>query len=423
MNKDTGPNFLKSTSRQVRIRSPVIFGSEDKNTSGRKFIQPVFLYWNGLVDNDEDLLNIIHDWPHANDVLVDSSFFSPARIELNRRLLLERPVLLIRAVQNELNILKLKTNKKGLGQLESILFDATGGFNRSFDCTSEKWIGGYEYPVMRYVILLLLRRSILEKPLRTFEKREGRRPVGKDLDRLKRQAISDGITQETIRLARKWDKKNSYADEWLSVEAVLRPIIVGRDCIVLTADTHVFDQIVQFIWLLFTDYGSFLIAQDFARNPGRYPHRHEVNVPAMKPGAIAVGRVSDPDYLLPRIFHTCAVCVINVATGAVFTCVSMREMEQMLEFQSRSADGRTADGGNGLNVRISLGFTPHCRDVEAHFVVVEDRLSYTFDFKGKTGQIRIPIFDLFRGVTDSTPTDASKRRIWMPGRPVQGYGY
>lgn len=423
MKKDTGPNFFKSTPRQIKIRPPVILGSEGKNTSGRKFIQPVFSSWSGCVDSDEDLLNVIHDWPHANDVLVDSSFFSPARIDLTRRVLLERRVFLIRAVQDELNTLKLKTSKQDLAQLASILFDATGGFNQSFNCTSEKWILGYEYSVMRYVILLLLRRSILEKPLRTFEKREGRRPVGKDLDRLKREAISDGITQETIRLARKWDKKNSYADEWLSVEAVLRPIIVGRDCIVLTADRHIFDQIVQFAYLLFTDYGSFLIAQDFARNPDRYTHRHEISSPSMKPGAIAIGRVSDPDYLLPRIFCTCAVCVINVATGAVFTWVCMREMEQMLEFQSRSADGRTADGGNGLNVHISLGFTPLCRDVQAHFVVGEDRLSYTFDFKGKTGQIRIPIFDLFRAVTDSTPTDASKRRIWMPGRPIQGYGY
>lgn len=317
-------NFLKEFSRQSNFSSPLILLEGRGKSPRRHVVLPAFSVLGGHIDGDESILDMISNWPHANDVLVDSSFFSPARIDLNRRLLLERPVLLIRAVQDELNTLKLKTNKEGLGQLASILFDATGGFNRSFNCASEKWIRGYEYPVMRYVILLLLRRSILEKPLHTFEKSEGRRPVGKDLDRLKRQAISDGISQKTISLARKGDKEEKYTDEWLSVEAVLRPIILGRDCIVLTADRHVFDQIVQFTQLLFTDYGSFLIAQDFAQHPDRYPHQHKVNIPTMKPGAIAIGRVSDPDYLLPRIFHTCAVCVINVTTWESFSWICMR---------------------------------------------------------------------------------------------------
>jgi hypothetical protein len=423
MTKDPVHNFLKGLSQQRNSSSPVIFGSGRGRPSGRYVIQPVFSSWTRHIDSDEDILNMIHNWPRANDVLVDSSFFSPVRIDLNRRLLLKRPVLLIRAVQDELNTLKLTTNKETLGQLASILFDATGGFNRSFNCASEKWIRGYEYPIMRYLILLRLRRSILKKPLRTFEKHEGRRALGKDLSRLKRQALSYGISQETLRLAKKGGEEKSYADEWLSVEAVLRPIIVGRDCSALTADRHVFDQIVQFAHLLFTDYGSFLIAQDFARNPDRYTHRHEISTPAMKPGAIAIGRVSDPDYLLPRIFRMCAVCVINVTTRDVFSWVCMREMEQMLDFQSRSADGRTADGGNGLNVHISLGFTPNCRDAQAHFVLGEDRITYNFDFQGKIGRIRISCFDHFRTVSDSTPTDASDRRIWMPGRPVPRYNY
>lgn len=423
MAKNPTHNFLNALSRHRNSSSSVILGSARQRPPGRYGIQPPFSVLGGHLHSDENILDMINSWPRANDVLVDSSFFSPARIDLNRRLLLEHPVLLIRAVQDELNTLKLKTNKKALGQLGSVLFDATGGFNQSFNCTSEKWILGYEFPVMRYVILLSLRRTILEKPLRTFEKREGRRAVGKDLSRLKREALSDGISPRTLSLVKKGDKKRSYTDEWLSVEAVLRPIIVGRDCIVLTADRDVFDQIVQFSHLLFTDYGSFLIAQDFLRNPDRYTHRHEISTPAMKPGAIAIGRVSDPDYLLPRIFRACTVCVIHVATRDFFSWVCIREIEQMLDFQSRSADGRTADGGNGLNAHISLGFTPDCPDVQGHFVLGVDRIAYNIDFQGEIGRIPIFAFDLFRAISDSTPTDASDRRIWMPGRPVPWYDY
>ena len=365
--------------------------------------------------SDDGILDTIYGWPHANDVLVDSSFFSPARADLIRRLLIERTVLLIPEVQDELNELKPEKPKKTSGHLPSILFDTTGKFNQRLGCASEEWMRGYEYPITRYVNLLHMRRRILEKPLRDFEKREGRRAVGKDLIKLQRQILAQGISQRTLSLARKGDEKRRYTDEVLSIQAVLRPIIVGRDCFVLTADRDVFEQIFQFTQLLHDDYGSFLIAQDFARNPDRYTHRHKISTPLMKPGAIAIGRVREPDYLLPSIFHTCAVCVIDVRTRQILHWVCTREVEQMIDFQSRSADGRVADGGNGLNVHMSLP-TRKCRDAHAHFVVGEDQIVY--DLQTPIGPIRLSYFDIFRVMRDKLLTDSSARRIWTPGRPL-----
>ena len=407
--------FFKKVRGEPNSPSPVTLRGTSTGSSDIPVQQAPFSYFGMSFATDDGILDTIYGWPHANDVLVDSSFFSPARLDLIRRLLIDRPVLLINEVQDELNELKPENPKKTLSDLPSILFDTTGKFNQRLECASGKWMRGYEYPINRYVNLLHTRRRILEKPLRDFEKREGRRPVGKDLIKLQHQILAQGFSQRTLSLGRKGDKKRRYTDEVLSIQAVLRPIIVGRDCFVLTADRDVFEQIFQFTQLLHEDYGSFLIAQDFARNPDRYTHRHKISTPLMEPGAIAIGRVREPDYLLPSIFHTCAVSVIDVRTREFLVWVCTREVEQMLDFQSRSADGRVADGGNGLNVHIGLP-TRKCRDAQAHFVVGEDRIVY--DLQSSIGPIRISYFDLYRVMSDKLPADSSARLIWTPGRPI-----
>ncbi len=364
----------------------------------------------GNFTDDQGILDTIHGWPHANDVLVDSSLFSPARTELIHKLLLDRSVLLIPKVQAELKALKSKARSQTLRELASIVFDTTGEFNRRLECASTEWMRGYAYPIIRYLNLLHMRRRALEKPLDEFEKSKGRRAAGKDLSRLQRQLLSEGIGQRTLSLARKGDPRKSYTDEFLSIEAVLRPILSGRDCFLLTADRDVFEQTFRFTQLLFDDYGSFLIAQDFMRNPDRYTHRHEISTPLMEPGAIAIGRVNDPDYLLPRIFRTCAIFVIDVGTRESFSWVCIREIEQMLNFQSRSADGRIADGGNGMNVHICFP-TANCRHAQAHFVIGKDQLH-----KAQIGPIPISRFDIFRALSDDPLSQTVERRIWIPGR-------
>jgi hypothetical protein len=336
-------------------------------------------------------------------------------VDLIRRLVIDRPLLLIREVQEELNDLKAKTQKDSLRELVSIVFDAKGEFNQRLQRASEKWTRGYEYPISKYVNLLAVRRRVLRNLVHDFEKHEGRRPAGKEMIKLQRQWLAKGISQRTLSLARKGIEKRGYADETLSVEAVLRPIITGRDCFVLTADKDIFEQVYQFTVLLHDDYGSFLSAQDLTRNPDRYTHRHEIHTDFMKPGAIAIGQVRKPDYLLPRMFHTCAVCLIDVGTLEFLTWVCMREVEEMLNFQGRSADGRTADGPNGLNVHISIP-TRKCRDATAHFVIGEDRI--LTDFQTPIGPIRLSYFDIFRVITDKALPETSGRRIWIPRRPV-----
>jgi hypothetical protein len=130
----------------------------------------------------------------------------------------------------------------------------------------------------------------------------------------------------------------------------------------------------------------------------------------MEHGAIEVGRVDDPDYILPSIFRTCAIYVIDVGTRESFAWVCIREVEQMLNFQSRCADGRTADGGNGMNVHICFP-TPDCQHVQAHFVVGRDPL-----YNAKIGAIPIPRIDVGRALSDDPLGHTVERRIWIPGR-------
>jgi hypothetical protein len=410
MVKNPALNSLKQHPRQRKPRSPVIIGGAPPRYSNVRRIQPPFSLMSGSFRDDQGILDTIYGWPHANDVLVDSSFFSPARRELIRRLLLDRSVLLIPRVQAELNALKSKARGQTLHELVPIIFSPTGEFNQRLECASREWMDGYAYPIIKYLNLLHMRRRVLEKPLDNFEKSKGQRATGKDLSRLQRQLLSEGIGPRTLSLAVKGDPRDSYTDELLSIETVLRPILLGRDCFLLTADRDVFEQTFRLTQLVFDDYGSFLIAQDFARNPDRYTHRHEISTPLMKPGAIAVGRVNDPDYLLPMIFRTCAIHVIDVGTRESFVWVCIHEVEQMLSFQNRSADGRTADGGNGMNVHICFP-TGDCPRVQAHFVVGKDHLR-----KGKIGSIPIPVFDVARALSDNPLSQTVKRRIWIPGR-------
>ncbi len=152
---------------------------------------------NGSFRDDQGILDPIHGWPHANDVLVDSSFFSLARMDFIRKLLLDRSILLIPKVQAELKVLKSKTRGQTLRELVPIIFDPTGEFNQRLERASREWRDDYAYSIIKNLNLLHMRRHVLEKPLDNFEKSKGQRATGKDLSRLQRQLLSEDIGPRT----------------------------------------------------------------------------------------------------------------------------------------------------------------------------------------------------------------------------------
>jgi hypothetical protein len=332
---------------------------------------------------------------------------------LARRILIERKVQVLSQVKAELE--SLRNLSKEPGHWASIIFDPNGNLSSRLQDHPAEWAHPYEYPIIRYVTLLHLRRHALKNVIRDFEAQHGRPPLGRELRKLQRTALAEGLSQRTLHLATKAHTEGLATDEVLAVLSVLRPIITGRDCMLLTADTDLFEQLFQFTQLLHNDYGSFLIAQDFAQNPARYPHRHDFDSKFLEPGSLAIGRVEDPDYLLPIIYKTCATIVLDVTTRAILFWVCTRQIEQALQFQSYSADGRVALGPNGTNVHISLPVLG-CDFSGLHFSIGVDKVAV--QFPSPAGLIRLSRWDIARVMQDCMLGTRVPRRIWIRGRAL-----
>lgn len=371
-----------------------------------------FTYLGGRIATEEEFLDVFRNWPHPHDIFVDSSFFSPQHATLSRRILIERTVQVIPQVKRELKGLKKFSQEPG--HWTSSIFEPDGHLSSRLQQHSTEWAHPYEYAINRYSNLLHLRRHALEAATREFETRKGRPPLPNERRKLQRAALAQGMSQRTLHLATK-DHRNRHTDEALAVLSVLRPIITGRDCMLLTADTDLFEQVFQFTQLLHDDYGSFLIAHDFAQNPLRYPHRHDLDSQFLEAGSLAIGRIEDPDYLLPIIYNTCAVGVFDVATRDSLLWVCIREIEQMLQFQSQSADGRVASGPDGTNVHMSLPISG-CSFDGAHFAIGIDKI--WLEFPSRAGIIRLSHWDVARVMKDRKLGHRVPRRVWMRGRAL-----
>jgi hypothetical protein len=373
----------------------------------KRIVRPPFSYDGSRFRDATAVLDTIRTWPHPNDILVDSSFFSPSRLDLNRQLLLERNALVLPDVEKELNDLRSSADAPR-EQLKELLFEASGALNSKLIRGMPSWIRGREYPVSRYANMLHLRKRILEEQEAAFERKHGRIPKGRERSLIHRNLLTMGISQRTLSLAIKGDAKRRYADEVLAVVGVLHPILTGRDVFILTADRDVFEQVFQLTQLLHDDYGSFLVGRDFAAHPDRYPHRHPASTVFMKPGAIAIGRPSEPEYLLPSIFETCAVGIVDVRSCEFLFWVPLREVDQMLAFQATSADGRVGDGGDGASIHMSL-HGGGCSLESAHFTIGKDEVAV------ESNGIRLSRWDVQRAFSNKRLPIAPGGRVLMRG--------
>lgn len=346
---------------------------------------PPFSYRGDKLRSESAVLDVILANPHPTDVLVDSSLFGASRINLVRQLLIRTALKILPEVRDELAELANRPTHA----LKDVLFP-DGELNSRLEPLAYSAVERYAYATSRYVNLLHLRTRFLEVAMKPGTKGKERHKIIQDL-------LNRGFSWRTVRLANKDKKRRRYTDEVLVVYGVFSPILTGRDCFILTADQDVFDQFYQFTVLLHDDYGSFLIGEDYRQNPERYPHSHPWTTPFMQAGAITIGRALEPVHLLPKIQRTCATYVIDVSTLHFMAWVSIREIEAALAFQEGAADGRVGNGGNGMNVHVSLGDS-NCKAAPQHFTIGQDHVPIE---KGTiAGRIRISEFDLYRVTRD-----------------------
>ena len=192
---------------------------------------------------------------------------------------------------------------------------------------------------------------------------------------------------------------------------MLGPILSGRDCVVLTADTDVFDQVFELHTLLNEQYGSLLIADDLRANPQRYTRHHAASPGFMQAGAVAYNRPADTKYLLPSLATTCASWVINVEDLSSLICIATRDVARTLSLQNSSETQRVADGGDGRTVHMSWT-DEACRSCKSHFVVGHDAFAREGD--SPVGRIRISWYEFAFVLGEKGRSAAQPRKVWMP---------
>lgn len=371
---------------------------------------PAFSTYDEYLAGEEDVLAAIHSHPHPLDIFVDSSLFSPTRVDLIRHLLASTRMHVILHVAVELaELFNIEGDRTR--ELRDVLFPGgrlsalvhQGGFHV---------LRGYGRVSTKLAELLHLRRRALQAPSEYFRAKHGREPVGKERSAIIQNALKAGVSERTLQLANKGDDLSKVADEWLAVCCVLGPILTGRDCLVLTADADVADHVFELHTLIHEQYGSLLIAEDLRRNPWRYPHSHPAEAGFMKPGAVAYGRDVDPDYLRPSVALTCASWVINVTDLSSFVAIATRDAVRTISLQNESRTQRVADGGDGRTVHMTSWAESGCRGSKMHCVVGEDSL--VRDAESQFGRICVSALE-FAFVLGTKQRNTPMPRVWMPG--------
>jgi hypothetical protein len=357
------------------------------------------------------LLDPIIRNPHPTDLVLDTSVFARDRIPLVTSILGRfRPILLPPVVM-ELQDLKAKPE---LTDLCALVFPG-GHLNGKFRGDERNVLSSYPRFSLRYASLLQWRRNTIDIPSRRTARETGSEPTGKARAKLIRDLIHGGLAEETIKLANKDYRAERPTDECLAVFAVISPIITGRDCYLLTADSDVYEQTLRMIHLLYYDYGAYLIADDFRMNEARYTHRHSHTSPLFIGDAEAIGRDPHPDYLLPppRIMMTCATHVIDVGRLKGCTWISARNMYPAISFQEYDPLGRKGDPGMNRSILFTLpdGADTSIRCKQKHHFVLGNPqlLKLTGDFVGP-----VPYFHLLRATLSIDEDRTRPRRILTP---------
>jgi hypothetical protein len=120
---------------------------------------------------------------------------------------------------------------------------------------------GHDY----YVNLLALRKRLGVVAHRDLQAALGREPSDSELKRY----LSETLHARDVVLAFKGWKhqgaRNYLADEELVVTSVMTAILTGRETVILTRDTDVFEQFVKLVGLMVSDYWCSRFA-DFVRH-------------------------------------------------------------------------------------------------------------------------------------------------------------
>ncbi len=340
-------------------------------------------------------------------VICDSSVFSPVRIDLVRRLLVEHGVELTPEALLELQDLK-RNQRPETAPLVDLLFPDGGDLNPLIRVTGFQALTGFDNVLTYYVNLLLARKLALETRMRDIERAEGPAAATAGRPGLTRELAS--ISHRTVRLANKGDARKRRADETAAAHGVLHGVITGQPTVLLTFDNDVFEQFFKLTTLLFDDYASMLLAEDLFLRPERYPTRHSLAgrpdigllVDETEDDAFAFERDPEPWGLYPRLAESCIVHVMVPDTPPQFLswCAST-DLRRLMEVK-RDTGGRNTTRFGTRNVYGNLRPTTPRTTLprgRSYGFVIQDRLNRWYSLLNRQ-EVRISIADVARTLHD-----------------------
>ena len=244
---------------------------------------------------------------------------------------------------------------------------------------------GYEY----YVNLLSLRKRLGVLAYSDLEKRLARLPTEPEFKQFLHKNYDQGLASIAFKGWKDRHKRNSLADEELVVTAALTAIATGRETIILTRDTDVFEQYVKLMHMLSADYACYRYAEAHYHNPEGCP-LFGLDIPQERAASFGLrGKelhqvilpAREMDRLWPESFtpvHAYCVLVGNhcldprVSIGAF--CLET-EMTWMLDAKGRTG-GKNTERFPGRNMVVGTSLL-HGREgtlfglVEEEFVTVD----------------------------------------------------
>lgn len=252
-----------------------------------------------------------------------------------------------------------------------------------------------------YVDLLGFRKRLLALERARFEEEHGRAPDEGEIRALK-QGLNNNLGPRGYMLAKKGAEAegspNLCTDETLVYLAMKTAIQTGREVIILSKDEDVLEQFYKLQWLLDTHYRGMLLADLFARDPGRFVARpmpeDDPDLSEMfaagddgllveRPGWLITGDAAPvlPPYCHPAVVH----CMIVGERLSTMVFCAEREMERLLHTKAVTGGLNTYKLG-GRNCHLWLAPLDVPRSLRGCAVVARDR-------RVKAGLISMPLFD------------------------------
>ena len=422
--KDTRTSrYLKGTSSRYGFGGSSTFPAVS-SPSGRNFVPRLTILGSAKLDYyAEGLSRTVSNASKEALFFCDTSLFDDRTdVRLWEALLnREGKMVIVPPVRKELEPWLSSHANHVAGQ--AILNEESSVWFLGLHAEDERGQAAFEY----YTNLLGFRKRLVRLAAAKFEEEYGRAPSDGELRDLKRE-LHNEIGPRGYVLAKKGataeGSPNLFTDEILVYLAMRTGIETGREVVILSKDEDILEQFYKLQWLLDAHYRSMLLADLYAREPGRFisypmPKNNkdleemfsgDDNILVERPDWLIMGWTAPilPTYCRPVVVHC---WIVGDRLSQMAFCAE-REMERLLHTKGVTGGLNTYKFGE-KNCHLWLAPCEVPKSLRGCAAITQDR-------RTRSGLIEMPLFDAnqvvysgewFRHIAEtSSDRDLDKKR-------------